>query len=117
VARWLIVTGALGHYALLALGLVALWLVPGGGSKPLLVLALLYLCGVHVLANAIQRDHVVAVPLPLLYVGPLRTGAAGRGVPAWRRAGALASLALALGIPLRSSLGFLAALWARVGGG
>lgn len=116
-ARWLIATDALGHYALLALGLVGLWLVPGGGSKPLLVLALLYLCGVHVLANAIQRYHVVAVPLLLLYVGPLLTGAAGRRVPAWRRAGALASLALALGIPLRSSLGFLAALWARVGGG
>jgi hypothetical protein len=116
-ARWLIATDALGHYALLALGLVALWLVPGGGSKPLLVLALLYLCGVHVLANAIQRYHVVALPLLLLYVGPLLAGGAARDGARWRRAGALASLALGLGIPLPASLAFLAALWERAGGG
>ncbi len=117
VARLLIATDALGHYGLLGLGLVALWLVPGGRTKPLLVLALLFLGGVHVLANAIQRYHVVLVPLLLLYVGPLLAGAAGRRIPPWRWAGAVASLALVLGIPLPASLAWLAALWSRVGGG
>jgi hypothetical protein len=116
-ARWLIASDALGHYALLGLGLVALWLVPGGRTKPLVVLALLYLGGAHVLANAIQRYHVVLVPLLLLYVGPLLAGAAGPAIPRWRWAGAAATLALVLGIPLPGSLDYLAALWSRVGGG
>jgi hypothetical protein len=77
-----------------ALGLVALWLVPGGRLKLLVVALLLFHWAVYVVANATNRFRVPLLPFLALYAGPLLVGH-GRGarVATWRIAGAVASVA------------------------
>jgi 4-amino-4-deoxy-L-arabinose transferase-like glycosyltransferase len=83
----------------MVLGLVALWLVPGGRIKVLVVALLLFHWGVYVVANATNRFRVPLLPLFVLYVGPLLTGAVvPRPRPRWRVAGAAACLAAFLAI-------------------
>jgi len=83
--------------AQLALGLLALWLVPGGRMKLLVVALILFHWGVYVVANATNRFRVPLLPFFALYTGPLLLGAwrATRGArPArWRIAGAAATIA------------------------
>ncbi len=114
-ARLLVVTDVLGHYALLVPGLLALWLVPGDRLKVLAVLAVLFLQGVHTLANAVPRFTVPLLPLYALYAGALLAGHAVRGPGRrWRLLAGAACVAAAVLLPLPRSLAFLAKLWDRV---
>jgi len=74
VAYAILATSVAGHLLITALGLVALWLVPGGWLKRLAVTAILYTIGVHVIAIATSRYLVPLIPLFALYVGPLLVG-------------------------------------------
>ncbi|MBY0276211.1 sulfatase-like hydrolase/transferase [Candidatus Binatia bacterium] len=79
----------------MVLGLVALWLVPGGRVKLLVVALLLFHWAVYVVANATNRFRVPLLPLFALYVGPLLLGHASRArAAAWRVAGAVTSVAV-----------------------
>jgi len=85
------------HVLLTAAGIAALWLVPGGRTKLLVVALILFHWGVYVVANATNRFRVPLLPFFALYTGPLLLGAwrsarAARPAP-WRIAGAAASLA------------------------
>jgi len=78
----------------MVLGIVALWLVPGGRTKQLVVALLLFHWGVYVVANATNRFRVPLLPFFVLYVGPLLAGCAVRErTVRWRLAGAAACLA------------------------
>src|SRR5205085_7049354 len=78
----------------MVLGLGALWLVPGGRTKLLVVALLLFHWGIYVIANATNRFRVPLLPFFVLYVGPLLTGFAARErTVRWRLAGAAACLA------------------------
>ncbi|HEY8515802.1 MAG TPA: sulfatase-like hydrolase/transferase [Candidatus Binatia bacterium] len=83
------------YYAVtMVLGIVALWLVPGGRLKLLVVALILFHWAVYIVANANHRFRVPLLPFFLLYVGPLLVGAGRRTVrERWRLAGAGASLA------------------------
>lgn len=85
------------HVLLTALGIAALWLVPGGRTKLLVVALILFHWGVYVVANATNRFRVPLLPFFALYVGPLLVGSPRlvrvAGAARWRMAGALASLA------------------------
>jgi 4-amino-4-deoxy-L-arabinose transferase-like glycosyltransferase len=109
--RALVAYQVLGHYGLVAPGIAALWLVPGGALQLLVACAVLYLNGLHTLANAITRYAVALLPLYLLYLGPLATGAwrAQRPRP-WQWAGAALSVAAFVWIPAPRSWSFLAEL-------
>jgi arylsulfatase A-like enzyme/4-amino-4-deoxy-L-arabinose transferase-like glycosyltransferase len=96
-------------YALeMALGLVALWLVPGGRVKFLVVALLLFHWSVYVVANAANRFRVPLLPLLALYAGPLLAGYGRRArIAAWRVAGAavsVATFAVILATPLLRKL-------------
>ena len=73
-AYTILATSVAGHLLITALGLVALWLVPGGWLKRVAVTAILYTLGVHVIAIASSRYLVPLMPLFALYVGPLLAG-------------------------------------------
>lgn len=78
----------------MTLGLVALWLVPGGRVKLLVVALLLFHWAVYVVANATNRFRVPLLPFFALYSGPLLLGYGRRGrTAAWRLTGAGASVA------------------------
>ena len=114
--RALVAYQLFGHYLLVAPGIAALWLVPGGPLQLLAALAVLYLNGLHTLANAITRYAVALMPLYLLYLGPLATGAWRSQPPrAWQWAGAALSVAAFVLIPLPRSWAFLSALLERLG--
>lgn len=114
--RALVAYQLFGHYLLLAPGIAALWLVRGGPLQVLVALAVLYLNGLHTLANAITRYAVALLPLYLLYLGPLASGATRAQPPrAWQWAGAALSVAAFVLIPLRRSWSFLGELLARLG--
>lgn len=82
------------HVVQIALGLLALWLVPGGRVKQLVVALLLFHWAVYVVANATNRFRVPLVPLFALYTGPLLLGYGRRALAVrWRVAGAAASVA------------------------
>ena len=82
------------HVVTTALGLVALWLVPGGRLKLLVVALLLFHWAVYVVANATNRFRVPLLPFLALYAGPLLVGYGRRArVATWRVAGAAASVA------------------------
>lgn len=89
------------HVASMALGMVALWLVPGGRVKLLVVALILFHWAVYVVANATNRFRVPLLPFLTLYAGPL-LGAGGRcaRISAWRIAGAATSVAMLLAIVL-----------------
>lgn len=113
----LVATDLLGHYAVMIAGIAALWLVPGGRLKPLLVLAVLYLHGVHVIANATPRFIVPILPILTLYVGPLwMRGTEGWAAERWRWRGCIATVAAFVLIPLPRSLRTLAELFDGVPG-
>lgn len=89
------------HVAAMALGMVALWLVPGGRVKQLVVTLILFHWAVYVIANATNRFRVPLLPFFALYAGPLLTGYGRRArSAAWRMAGAAASVALLVAIAL-----------------
>ncbi|MCH2173082.1 glycosyltransferase family 39 protein [Myxococcota bacterium] len=114
----LVVTEVGGYYVFMLLGIAALWLVPGGGLKPLVVLAVLYVTGVHLIANATPRFHVPLLPLFAIYIGPLM--AMGRGVgglPRWQRVGAAITLVAFVLIPLPRSWSVMVDVWNGIGGG
>ncbi len=114
--RALVAYQLFGHYLLVAPGIAALWLVPGGPLQLLAALAVLYLNGLHTLANAITRYAVALLPLYLLYLGPLLSGAWRAQPPRpWQWAGAALSVAAYLLIPLPRSWAFLSALLWRLG--
>jgi 4-amino-4-deoxy-L-arabinose transferase-like glycosyltransferase len=95
------------YILLMLIGLPALWLVPGGRTKTLIVGVILYFIAIHVVANSVARFRVPLLPLFALYTGPLLRGAAGPG--AWSR-GRLAGAAL-------STLLFVAVILAGILGG
>ena len=118
VAALLVATEVAGHYALVGLGLLGLWLVPGDRFKRLLLAALLLLHGVHWIANAVPRFLVPVLPIYALYAGALL--AAPRGLPRASRARALGAgicLALALLLPLPRSWSCIADAWRAGTGG
>jgi 4-amino-4-deoxy-L-arabinose transferase-like glycosyltransferase len=79
----------------MALGLVALWIVPGGRTKLLVAALILFHWGVYVVANATNRFRVPLLPFFMLYVGPLLLGVGLRQrVARWRVAGAVGCLAV-----------------------
>ncbi|MFN8602505.1 MAG: sulfatase-like hydrolase/transferase [Candidatus Binatia bacterium] len=83
------------HLASLALGMTALWLVPGGRVKLLVVALILYHWAVYVIANATNRFRVPLLPFFALYAGPLLVGYGRRArVATWRIAGATATVAM-----------------------
>lgn len=78
----------------MVLGIVALWVVPGGRLKWLVVLLILFHWGVYVVANATNRFRVPLLPFFALYAGPLLAGAAPwPRLARWRVAGAATSVA------------------------
>ncbi len=83
-------------YVLLSsLGIVALWLVPGGPTKLLVVGAIVMHLGIYTVANANHRFRLPLQPLLMLYAGPLVVGwraALARSRARW--IGALVSLAI-----------------------
>lgn len=89
------------HVASLALGMIALWLVPGGRVKLLVVALILFHWAVYVIANATNRFRVPLLPFLTLYAGPLLRGD-GRyaRISAWRISGAATSVAILLAIAL-----------------
>ena len=116
VSRALVVYDVLGHYATLIPAVVALWVIPGGPVKWLAVLAVLYLNGIHVLANAFPRYHVVMLPIVFTYAGALAARSFdAKQVATWRWVGAAASAAAFVLIPLPRSLAYLSGLWAGIG--
>ncbi len=117
-AAALVASEAIGHYALIAAGLLGLWLVPGDRFKRLLLAALLLLHGVHWIANAVPRFLVPVLPIYALYAGALFARPRPGARPArWRVLGAAICLALALLLPLPRSFGALAKAWSRAAGG
>lgn len=117
-AALIVASEVAGHYALIALGLLGLWLVPGDRVKWLLLAALGLLHGVHWIANAVPRFLVPVLPIYALFAGALLAHpGALREAPRWRSVGALICLALALLLPLPRSLACIANAWrAGVGG-
>jgi len=94
MARRLTAVEAAFYVLQMALGIVALWLVPGGRIKQLVVALILFHWAVYVIANATNRFRVPLLPFLLLYVGPLLDGYGRRGrVVRWRLAGAALCLA------------------------
>ena len=115
-SRAIIATDVLGHYLTLIPGIIALWVVPGGRFKWLVIVAILFINGIHVLANSFPRYHVMFLPLLLLYAGPLLTRDYDRArVHAWQWAGALATVLAFVLIPLPRSVKYVAALWTSLG--
>lgn len=100
-ARLLIATTVIGFFATMIPGILGLWLVPGGWFKGVVVLAILYVNAVHVVSIAVPRYLVPLLPLFLLMVGPLLSGAWSRSrTPRWRWVGALASVTAFVLLPL-----------------
>ena len=94
VARRIVRVEVAFHVVATALGLVALWLVPGGRLKLLVVALLLFHWAVYVIANATNRFRVPLLPFLAMYAGPLLVGYGRRArVATWRVAGAAASVA------------------------
>lgn len=114
-ARFLLVTDLVGHYLLLSAGLVALWVVPGGRSKWLVLVAILFLNGVHTLANSFPRYLVTVLPLFYLYIGPLLSGGFDRrAVAHWQWAGAGLTVAAFVVVPLPKSVELVSQFWSAV---
>lgn len=120
--RVLIATSVVGFFVTMIPGVAALWLVPGGWYKGLVVLGILFVSGTHAIAIAIPRYLVPVLPLYMLGVGPLLVAGLGRdstglGAPAsqrLRRLGALATLAVFVLVPLPRTLDGVE-LWKRAG--
>ena len=72
--RVLAIVDALYFGATCALGILAIWLVPSGREKILVLSTCLVFCCVYVVANAIDRFRVPFLPLLAMYVGPLSCG-------------------------------------------
>ena len=95
VGRRIVAVELVFHLASLALGMAALWLVPGGRVKLLVVALILFHWAVYVIANATNRFRVPLLPFFALYAGPLLVGYGRRARAAtWRIAGATASVAM-----------------------
>ena len=104
IGAWLlVVTDVIGSLAMLAGGAFAFWVVPGDRLKWLLILAVLYLTGVHVVANATPRFVVPILPIVALYIGPLLVPREHRSVAGWQRVGAVATLVWLVAVPLPRS--------------
>lgn len=90
---------AWAYVLLSSLGIVALWLVPGGPTKWLVVGAIAVHFVIYTVANANHRFRLPLQPLLLLYAGPLVVGwraALARSRTRW--IGALVSLAIFVSI-------------------
>lgn len=75
-------------------GIAALWLVPGGRLKIMVVAILLLHLAVHIAANATHRFRVPLLPLLALYTGPLLYGQIARNRSLrWRAVGAVLCVA------------------------
>jgi len=82
------------YVAQMTLGIVGLWLVPGGRTKLLVVALILFHWAVYVIANAANRFRVPLLPFFMLYAGPLCVGGLGGArLDRWRLAGAATSVA------------------------
>ena len=124
-AALLIATDVVGTYGLMILGILGLWVVPGGRLKVLLVAAVFYLIGLHTIANATPRFAVPLLPIFALYVGPLfarstplrgSTGAVpGTLTRRWQRIGAGVTVAVFVLIPLPKSSRTLKGLVSSLG--
>ena len=91
------------HVVLMLLGVLGLWLVPGGRTKSLIVGIILLFVAIHTLAIANHRHRVSLLPLLTLYVGPLLCGFGRRPEQArWRYAGAAVTTALFLVVVAQS---------------
>lgn len=93
--RLLVVLEGCFYVLSMSLGILGLWLVPGGRTKRIVVALILFHWAVYVLANASHRYRVPLLPLFALYAGPLVCGrwAVERSFRL-RLAGALTCLAL-----------------------
>jgi len=95
VGRRLATVEAAFYVLQMVLGIGALWLVPGGRVKLLVIALILFHWAVYVVANATHRFRVPLLPFFLLYTGPLLVGDGWRGrVARWRIGGAAAGLAV-----------------------
>lgn len=87
------------YVLLMLIGLPALWLVPGGRTKTLVVGVILYFIAIHVVANSVTRFRVPLLPLFALYAGPLVLGHAARdGSRSWRLLAAAIALLVFLSV-------------------
>ena len=96
VANALVVTDVAGYLVTMALGLVSLWLVPGGRFKWLLLAAILSTIAVYVASLATARFLVPLMPLIVLYVGPMLSVRGAARFSPWRVIGAAATVAVFL---------------------
>jgi 4-amino-4-deoxy-L-arabinose transferase-like glycosyltransferase len=96
VARRLVQAETLYYAIATTLGITALWLVPGGSTKALVLGVLGLHIVVHIVANATYRFRVPLLPCFAIYVGPLLANwrALSRAASSWRIAGAVISLLL-----------------------
>jgi hypothetical protein len=94
IARRMTAVETASYVISMALGIVALWLVPDGRTKLLMVALIVMHWAIYVVANATHRFRVPLLPLFLIYVGPLlvRQGIPDR-IAGWRVAGMSACLA------------------------
>src|SRR5581483_8404546 len=76
------------YVAATALGAAAIWLVPGGRTKPLVVVLILLHLAIYTFANANHRFRLPLLPLLALDTGPLLCGAIAADRRALRIAGA-----------------------------
>jgi 4-amino-4-deoxy-L-arabinose transferase-like glycosyltransferase len=78
------------YVALTLLGIVAIWIVPDGGNRKLLIAGLILLhLAIYTVANANHRFRLPLQPFLLLYAGPLLLGHATTASRlGWRQAGA-----------------------------
>ena len=67
----LLATSVGGHILVTALGLVALWFVPGGWLSRIVITAVLYTFAIHVITIAHSRYLVPLVPLMAIHAGAL----------------------------------------------
>lgn len=87
-ASGLIAWEAAWYVAATALGAAAIWLVPGGRTKPLVVVLILLHLAIYTFANANHRFRLPLLPLLALDTGPLLCGAIAADRRALRIAGA-----------------------------
>jgi len=71
VGRRLLILERAHYVVLMCLGIVGLWLVPGGRTQMLVVALILFHLAVYTIANANHRFRVPLLPLFAMYAGPM----------------------------------------------